>query len=314
MTRTMPNARNARARTLKFVRRLHLYTGLLLLPWVIFFGLSGMLFNHPNVGEDVHGRRLAPERLRELTGFEPWPPAVVAGAVVDGLNASTGRKYTLDPSFAERFSGVMVLQAPSADGRHNLLLDLEQGFAILATRKARPEGERPAFAGTQLELPAYSVEAVEQRFAGLLEAEGLDAKAPLKGSPRASPRLEFRVIEEDGVVWNTTYHLGNGSLEGRRSDRWPSIGPSQLLARLHTTHHFTTTVTAKWFWALFEDLLGLAMVIWGVSGIVMWWQLKRTRTVGLVALAVALGLAAVVMVGTAGEVLFGHVPQTLGPG
>lgn len=314
MNAPVSTPRAVRPRLLRFVRRLHMYTGLFLLPWVLFFGLSGMLFNHPNVGEDVHGRWLAPQQLHALTGFEPWSPDTVAQSVVAGMNANTGKQYTVDPTFAGRWSGFMVLQAPSPDGRHVLLLDLERGSAILSTRMARPSGERPAFAGTQVDVPGVSQSAVESSMEGLLAAYDLTASSPLRGSPRLSPRLEFRVIDESGVPWNTTYHVGTGALAGRRSDRWPSIGPSQLLAKLHTTHHFTSTVGARWFWALFEDLLGLAMTIWGVSGLVMWWQLKRTRVVGLVMFVLAIGIAACVMVGTTREVLFGHVPQALGPG
>ena len=73
-------------RQLKIVRRVHMYAGLLLLPWLLFFGISGLSFNHPNVGEDVRGQRLGPAELEQMTGLTPWPAAKVAQAVVAQLN------------------------------------------------------------------------------------------------------------------------------------------------------------------------------------------------------------------------------------
>jgi len=89
---------------------------------------------------------------------------------------------------------------------------------------------------------------------------------------------------------------------------------SQLFAALHMTHHFPMGVGARWFWALFQDLLGVAMVFWGLSGLIMWWQLKATRVIGAISLLSALAIAGVVAYGTANDLLFGDVAQKLGPG
>ena len=83
---------------------------------------------------------------------------------------------------------------------------------------------------------------------------------------------------------------------------------------MHTTHHFPLRVGPLWFWALFEDLLGVTMVIWAISGLVMWWQIKRTRLAGVLSIAAALGLAAAVMLGTLSELTFSDVKEQLGPG
>src|SRR5262245_19068501 len=73
---------------LRWLRRIHLYSGLLLFPWILFFGVSGLLFNHPNVGEDVSSQRLSAERLRELTGLSRWEPQAMASDLVRSLNAA----------------------------------------------------------------------------------------------------------------------------------------------------------------------------------------------------------------------------------
>jgi hypothetical protein len=69
-----------------------------------------------------------------------------------------------------------------------------------------------------------------------------------------------------------------------------------------------------WLWALFEDLLGLTMVFWAASGMLMWWKIKPTRVIGALSFCVALGMAALVMTGTLEHLLFGDVRAPLGPG
>lgn len=285
------------------------------MPWLMFFGASGVLFNHPNVGENLSSRGLPPPQLEQLTGFVPWRPQRVAERVVEQLNTlDPARSYTLDSTFHGRYSGTVVMKAPSSDGLHLLLLNPERGMAILAHREARPEGRPAPFAGAQLSLPEYSLGALNQRFAGLLESQKLSAQGALVADPKLAPKLEFRLRDGAGDSWNVTYDLATGTVAGRLSREWPSIGVSQLFAMLHTTHHFTFGLQARWFWALFEDLLGIAMVLWGITGLTMWWQLKATRVAGAVSLFLALGIGGVVAFGTARDILFGDVPQQLGPG
>lgn len=285
------------------------------MPWLAFFGLSGVFFNHPNIGEPVTSRALPPPLLEELTGFAPWPPHAVAERVVAGLNErDPAQRYTVDASFASRYSGAVVMKAPSEQGMHVVLLNPERGFGILAYREARPQGKAAPFAGAQVALPEYSLAALNDRFHGLLASQGLAGTAPLTVDPKLAPQVEFRLKDAAGEVWNVSYALGSGTVTGRLSREWPSIGFSQLIAKLHTTHHYTFGVQARWFWALFEDLLGLAMLFWGVSGLAMWWQLKATRVAGLASLLVALGIGGAVAYGTARDVLFGDVKQQLAPG
>jgi hypothetical protein len=292
-----------------------MYAGIVLMPWLAFFGLSGFFFNHPNLGEPITSRGLPPPKLKELTGFVPWQPGVVAERVVSGLNErDPSQRYTVDSAFTSRYSGTVVMKAPSEQGLHLLLLNPERGMGILAHREARPEGRAAPFAGTQVVLPEYSLTALNDRFGDLLQKQHLAAMGPLVVDSKLAPKLEFRLKDASGDAWNVSYELATGVVSGRLSREWPSIGFSQLIAKLHTTHHYSFGVQARWFWALFEDLLGLAMLFWAVSGLVMWWQLKATRRAGAVSLLVALGIGGAVAFGTARDVLFGNVKQQLGPG
>ena len=89
---------------LRVLRRTHLYLGLLLWPFALFFGITGLSFNHPTVGRGLPVQSLPAEMVRKLTGFQPWAPERVAAAVVRELNAP-GPRYRLSDSKTPSFSG-----------------------------------------------------------------------------------------------------------------------------------------------------------------------------------------------------------------
>jgi hypothetical protein len=293
-----------------------MYAGLLLFPWVLLFGLSGLLFNHPNVGEDVTGTRLGPDALRKVARIEPWGPGDLAREITDALNGAVAedRRLAVDPGYEPELHGVNVFSAPATDGRHLVLLDLGQGAAIVATRKARPEPPTAPFARASLPLPGRDLRALEPQVSTLLRARGLETSGELKAHPKIAQQLRFRLREADGALWNATYDLRSGALDGRRSDQWSPIGITQLLGALHKTHHFTPRIGAQWFWALFEDLLGLTLAFWACSGLVMWWQMKALRRAGAVCVAVACVAGGLVIWQTTDTLTFGRVRQAMGPG
>jgi hypothetical protein len=311
-----PRQPRRRGRVLRVVRRVHMYAGLVLMPWLMFFGLSGMLFNHPNIGEQVKGQRVSPADMLALSQLKPWRPAAVATEVIDALNHAdaAGGPYRLDPEFESDFVGYAVLNAAAPDGGYMLILDVAGARGVLVHKLARKGTEGSSFPKLTLALPEYSSTRLEQHVQGLLSARELPHEAELRAHPKIAPELRLRALDAQGQAWNLSYDLRNGELSGRRADRFPNLGITQILASMHKTHHFTLELGPLWFWALFEDLLGMAMVLWALTGIVMWWQLKRTRVLGLISLALALGVAASVMLGTLDSLTFGDVRATLGPG
>ncbi|HEX6243676.1 MAG TPA: PepSY domain-containing protein [Polyangiales bacterium] len=305
-----------RGRVLRVVRRLHMYAGLVLMPWLMFFGLSGMLFNHPNLGEQVEGQRVSAEDLSTLSQLQPWRPSAVAADVIEALNHAdaSGGPYRLDPAFDSGFVGYAVMNAPAPDGGYMLILDVAGARGVLVHKVARKSEEGSSFPRLTLALPEYSSATLERHVQGLLSARKLPHAAELHAHPKIAPELRLRALDAQGQAWNLSYDVRTGELSGRRADRFPNLGISQLLASMHKTHHFTLEFGPLWLWALFEDLLGLAMVVWALTGIVMWWQLKRTRLVGVISLAVALGVAGSVMFGTLHSLTFGDVRAAMGPG
>ncbi|MBO6933480.1 MAG: hypothetical protein JJ863_00845 [Deltaproteobacteria bacterium] len=300
-----------RKRAMRWVRKTHMYLGLFLFPWVIFFGVSGMLFNHPNIGQEgVHARPIPAELLREQTGVGPIDPDEVAAEVVEALG-ERGLDYELDEDFESRFHGSTAFATNGADETHLVLLDLEAGRGLLLSRPAE-SAEPPAFAGT-LELPERQLAALEPKLAGLMPALEVETDGPPRRHPRIAPTLRFRMTDAGGTRWNVTYHLGSGQLDGRPTDESPDLSLHDLLGAMHKTHHFPPRLGPTTFWALFADLTGIVLVIWALTGLLMWVQIKKARVVGTVVVSVGLLVSAWTMLATHEELRFPNV-RPEGPG
>lgn len=290
-----------------------MYLGLFLVPWLFLFGISGVLFNHPNVGEQVKGTPVPTPRLKELTGFSGWSAPELAQRIVDTLNRQQPAGFGVDDSTPPSFQGPALLSAESTTGRHTALVDVELGRAFVISRTARPGSDAVPFK-QHLEFPGISTGAIEDQLSQLLPSLDFETKTPLVANAKIAPELRFIMHDASGTRYHVTYNTGSAELGGRRADSWSPVGVSQFLGMLHTAHHFTPRFGARWLWALFQDILGLAMALWALTGLAMWWQLKATRLAGMASLILALGLAAWVTWGTASELMFGEVMQQLGPG
>lgn len=287
-----------------------MYLGLFLLPFVALYGLSGILFNHPNMFESVQAQRIAPH---ELAGLSPFSAQPAAAAVVAALNEQQGIRYQLDSSMTPEFTGFTMLQAPAPDGRYLMFVNIERGAGVLVKRT--PRAARPdAFETTQVNVPNYAMSSVEHAAKDVLVDKGYPMVEPLRAHPKIAPELRFQVRDPDEKRWNLVYHTYDGKLTGRAADSAQNIGLSRMLSMLHTTHHFPLKTGPLFFWALFQDLLGAAMLLWSLTGLVMWWQMRKTRIIGLAALVLALALAAWVTLSTSDHLLFDYLPPQLGPG
>ena len=60
--------------------------------------------------------------------------------------------------------------------------------------------------------------------------------------------------------------------------------PNAFLERFHRRRGYATGYALDTVWAVTVDLVILTMVFWVLSGLWMWWEMKVTRRLGLVAL------------------------------
>lgn len=113
-----PPRRPPLRRLMHAVRRGHLYTGLFLLPWVVVYGVTAFLFNHPSAFADAPTTRFGADVLAD-TPLDGIPsPERIADDVVAALNAkaAAGTSYTRTgpaPRYALEFA---FATARAADG------------------------------------------------------------------------------------------------------------------------------------------------------------------------------------------------------
>jgi len=112
------------------------------------------------------------------------------------------------------------------------------------------------------------------------------------------------------TVYRVSYDVRDGMVTGRPvvTDRGLSV--RNFLTTLHKTRGYSDTkakgrpdgrptpVSAmRWGWALVVDAVGLLMLFWACSGLVMWWQLRSLRVVGALVLGASATAAALLAIG-----------------
>ena len=95
------------------------------------------------------------------------------------------------------------------------------------------------------------------------------------------PKVRFQVLY-NGVVHTVKLKM-NGSLDVEEGSGSASI--RRKLLRLHVMHGSPGYIGVRWLWARIVDIMGIAMIMWGVTGMIMWWMMRSTRTQGLIALS-----------------------------
>lgn len=272
------------------LRRTHLYAGLLLLPWVFLYGVTGFLFNHATFFPDTKIVEFE-KSATNGTSLASIPNASsIADQLVQQLNAQGAESYKLIKPESARFDrgGLSASVKDGSGTSYNVILNSEGGGTIRENRTpaSREKVEAPFAARRGLELKESPLPGLEKGLPAVLAKVGLEK--PIVEEVRMAP-LSFQ-MEGGGKVWQVSYNAQMGSLSGKElaANQTPDLSARSFLLRLHTTHHYPGEFNFRWIWAVIVDVMSLLMVFWGVSGIVMWWQIKRTRWIGAVLLGVSM--------------------------
>jgi len=81
----------------------------------------------------------------------------------------------------------------------------------------------------------------------------------------------------------------------------------RFLIHLHLKHEYPGRLGPNFIWAIGVDTIFTAMVFWGISGLLMWWQLKLSRPLGLAVLLVSLACATILALSMNGFLTLGPV-------
>jgi hypothetical protein len=286
------------------MRRVHLYLGLFLIPWVLVYAVTGFLFNHPTVWVNEPPaavvQSFGPEATRGTVLAEMPTARELAEEVTAALQRRTANRGTatsavrlVAPERAYFDWPTFSIDAHGADRTHTASIQLKDGSGTVATR-AGPDAAAAPFAAKEgvfgePPLPSRLKQAAPQLFARLgLERERVQV--------RSVPELTF-FLEADGRLWLAKYDPLSGALSGKPVEQADGLPAQQFLKNLHFSAGYPGPFGPRWWWAVAVDGVALALVFWCVSGLFMWWQVKAVRLAGMVVLlssiasATALALA-----------------------
>ncbi len=278
-----------------------MYTGLILLPWVILFGFSGMLFNHPDLSGSVEvvSSHSAAE-VDALQSFNEPNPNALADEIVSKINEAKGLGFKRASESDAVIEGALVYQGNAKDGRTTLTLSPNSGSAVVRQSSAPKGGAKPIFPSS-LEggLSGYDSDGAAGVAEAIFKASGVEIQGEMETVERGAASVRFRVVSEDGKTrWNVSHNLVTGALSVREISAPLGIDLYSILTQLHKTHHYPDRFSARWLWTAFGDATGITMVFWGISGLIMWWQIKPTRVLGVAGLSVAAVIGFVIFAGT----------------
>lgn len=320
---TLPyrHRRPARKIALHLLRRGHLYAGLLMLPWVLMYGITAILFNHPTWFSDQPAVSFDEADLAGTPMGQVASPAELAALVVAELQkrAPTGTSYVLLDREQAKYAREFAFATVKADGTEVSLLFNVSGsggsirskeikppevverapFAIgrgtasrggrSANRKSNEESRGNARVADSLVLPEPIHQRIRSTVPQLLERKGFPAG---EVTITSVPDLAF-AMDVNGVVWRVLYNELTGTVSGKlQEEAKPSeISTRRFLQRLHLAHGYPGEPNVRTAWAVIVDIMACIMLFWGLSGLFMWWQIKATRKLGAVVLLFSLSAA-----------------------
>jgi hypothetical protein len=301
-------------RAMQWIRRGHLYCGLFLLPWALLYGVTGLLFNHPTFFSETPIVYLSQEDLNEAGLGEFEQLDAFCTRVVEQLNSrnTTGSPWKLGSSQA-RFTGrdTLVITVKSSEKSFFLVVDplsrtglireivkrrvnpVTAPFDTNSLTSANPQVERPnpvpiPKSGGELEI-ASIVDRLRDIAPTLMQHKGLPGG---EAAITSAPDIEFPVIV-GGREWIATFNPITKHVTGIEGGAQPEMSLRTFLLRMHLSHHYPGVFNVKWIWAIGVDSIALTLCFWGISGLMMWWQIKATRRIGTVVLLASVVTASV---------------------
>lgn len=272
---------------LMIVRRVHLYSGIFMFPFVLLYGFTGWFFNHPGLftGDEVRtfsGADVGDGSLAMLP-----KPIEAAQAVVDEMNVESfvvgGPEIVLSEQRTPTYSGFLSYTVATDEQTHQVKINPITGAGEIRTtlieedQSASESKTNPLADIRSVRLPGDALAQVQTKVPDIIEEFGLSTGEAMSG--RRSAKLVF-AAEADGVPCIVTYSVADGTITSVRDDDRPTMNSKTFLQRLHLARMYSPGWDVRWVWALLVDVMFVSMVFWGVSGLMMWWQVKRTRWIG----------------------------------
>lgn len=286
-TPAKPKSRRSIPRFSILIRRLHLYAGLFLLPWVFLYGITGAMYNHQGLFPEAEFWSVGAEQLAD-SGLDGFPSATeLASEVVREMQASAPEvDFALAQNHGAEFNNNVILELRGQDGKHAVHIDPVAKSATVVKHPEKTESPVPLIPSVKnLKLGDDPYKLAKQAVPEIMESAGLSGSGSVH--PIGWCKLNF-LASVDGQLARVTYVLRDGHVDVTKYDGNDGMSTREFFMRLHTSHGRPPHWNARALWSIILDTMAIAMVSWGVTGLIMWWQLKRTRLIGGVVIAVSI--------------------------
>lgn len=304
-----------------WIRRIHLYSGLFMLPWVLLYGFTALLFNHPTYMTDskteIKNFTLDEDSLRSLPAASSLAELVVQKAQNQFADDKNNQTIEIINPESAVFTRQVFGSVENDNSSASVIMDLNSGSGYVRKRTKEAEdseetGEAKTASiekGLNLSIDDDPVQSFKTSVGDLPSLDNFDTS---KLSLRSFPAVEFDALvngerkrlrfsqqqrnrrggmaaspagdpTKDKLAVKPKY---NGTLTIVGSNP-REISARSFLLRLHMAHGYPVQMNSRWFWAIAVDLMFASMCFWGLSGVIMWWQIKRTRRFGFILLVLS---------------------------
>ena len=263
----------------KFNRRVHLYSGLVMVPYIFIFGLSGLIFNHPTM---FSNRSLDTFQLDEGDGFKALFPNIeeLAASLTDSIVSDN---IISNPNIEDiKYSNTMILRNVNDIADYRMQVDIPTSKIQLITLPdfvSEPAIKR----GTYDFEFGINNEKLLQKMERILSDQDIQ---PGRSRVQGIPNLVFD-LKTESKDYRVTFDLISGNY--RIDDLHKrDFKVSYMLTNLHESHGYPVAgFSVTWLWVFFADSLAVLMIVWAVSGLIMWYKMKKQFTLGVILLSLS---------------------------
>lgn len=274
-------------RAMRWVRRFHMYLGLFMFPWILLYGITGFLLNHPGAFPDHEVQKVTEEKLSDA-GLNKLPKAqdyaqkLFDIIVKDDRGKLDGYKF-VGPESA-RYRHQANMNTTRSGKRYNLSVNPVEQKGLLHIRPMEQGRQTPLGSMWSLNFDDPARMQLQQSAINVLKELGVVTDAV---NMQWGPVIEFDISKGD-ETWTVIYNIGNRNLLAKPRKGWPGItSVRQYLLRLHFAHTFPAEISTRTFWAVMVDAMALVMVLWACTGFLMWWQRRSVRLTGAIVITVS---------------------------
>lgn len=287
---TPQRRRRVSPKLMMLARRTHLYVGLFLLPWVFLYGITGAMYNHQSLFPHVSISPV-PDSISAGTSIGDFPsPNELAGQVVraiDSLDGDSTIRLAGQPN--AEFTNELMFEIWQDGQRHVVHIDPithQSHLAVHPVEDFKPQRLLQDIRNIQLRQDPMNVarQSAKEIF------KGMDLHSSADPKPFGWTKLNF-LASVDGQPARVTYVLKDGHVDITQYGGHHGMSTRGFFLRLHTTHGQPPHWNGRMVWSLFVDAMAIAMVTWGLTGLLMWWQIKRTRIIGGIVMASSIAVA-----------------------